>query len=101
VPIRISTDDDSRAEVAWLCDDDWRLPSQLSTLEAWLAQNRANLPKARYTADVGFSPRPDAAGGGGAISPDMMRTMADLGITLFLSEYPAMEDDGDESTRKA
>ena len=62
---------DARQCVAWLCDDDWSLPSQVLALEAWLAQNSATLSKGGYTADIGFSPRADAAGGGAAISPIM------------------------------
>jgi hypothetical protein len=101
VPIKIYTDDEARAEVAWLCDDDWRLPSQVSALQAWLTQNTASLGGLRYIADIGFSPRPDPGGGGASISPEMMRNMAELGITLFLSEYPAMDDGNCESTHKA
>jgi hypothetical protein len=100
VPIKISTDDAARSEVAWLCNDDWRLSSQISELQTWLVQNGAGLPEGRYTADVGFSPRADAAGGGGAIPPEMMRTMADLSMTLFLSEYPVIQDDVLRATRK-
>lgn len=82
----------SNEEVAWLCDSNWRLPDQVSALEAWLNENKATLKTGRYGADVGFSVREDAFGGGAVISPEMMRTMADLGMSLFLSEYPS----GDE-----
>jgi hypothetical protein len=93
MPIKIQTDDTARSEVAWLCDDDWSLPSQVLALEAWLAKNNSTFTKGGHIADIGFSPRPDAAGGGAAISPQMMRALADLGITLFLSEYPPIQDD--------
>jgi hypothetical protein len=59
------------------------------------------LPKGDYSADIGFAPRPDAAGGGAAITPEMMRSMVEVGMTLFFSEYPEMEHDSDESTSKA
>jgi hypothetical protein len=78
--------------IAWLCDDNWRLPDQAEALEAWLAQNRATLKPDDYVADIGFTPREGALGGGAAISLEMMRTMADLGISLFLSEYPSSSD---------
>lgn len=78
--------------IAWLCEDCWRLPDQAEALEAWLMDNRAILKADDYVADIGFTPREDALGGGAAISPEMMRTMADLGISLFLSEYPASSD---------
>ena len=92
MPIKIYTQDDAATEIAWLCDDDWQLPTQVSALEAWLAQNSATFSNGRYIADIGFSVRSDATGGGAALSPQMMRVMADLGITLFLSEYPAVQD---------
>src|SRR6476469_7783008 len=102
MPIKIASDaDGTSTEVAWLCDDDWRLPSQISALEAWLEHDGATLPKGTYTADIGFAPRSDAAGGGGAITREMMRGMIELGMTLYLSEYPEMGTDSDESTPKA
>ena len=102
MPIKIASDaDGTSTEVAWLCDDDWRLPSQISALEGWLGGDGARLPKGTYTADIGFAPRPDAGGGGGAITLEMMRRMTELGMTLYLSEYPEMERDSDESTPKA
>ena len=92
MPINIYSQDDSRDKVAWLCDDNWRLPDQAEALEAWLTDNCAKLQPGRYIADIGFTPREDASGGGAAISPEMMRTMADLGMSLFLSEYQCSSD---------
>ena len=93
MPINIFSLDDSREKVAWLCDNNWRLPDQTEALEAWLSEHLATLKPGRYIADIGFTPREDALGGGAAISPEMMRTMADLGISLFLSEYPSSSSD--------
>ena len=89
---RVTPEGQKNERIAWLCDDNWRLPDQAEALEAWLAANRATLKPDEYVADIGFTQREDASGGGAAISPEMMRTMADLGMSLFLSEYP----DGDE-----
>ena len=89
---RVTPEGQKNERLAWLCDDNWRLPDQAEALEAWLAANRATLKPDEYVADIGFTQREDALGGGAAISPEMMRTMADLGMSLFLSEYP----DGDE-----
>jgi len=86
---RVTRDGQENESVAWLCDDSWRLPEQAEALETWLTENRSTLKPARYVADIGFTPREDASGGGTAITPDMMRTMAGLGMSLFLSEYPA------------
>jgi hypothetical protein len=89
MPINIySQDSDLADQLAWLCDDNWRLPDQVDALEAWLNQNKSRIPPGHYVADIGFTLRPDASGGGAALSPEMMRTMADLGMSLFLSEYP-------------
>jgi hypothetical protein len=79
--------------IAWLCDDNWRLPDQAEAPEAWLAQNSVSLKPDEYVADIGFTPREEASGGGAAISPQMMRTMADLGMSLFLSEYSGGGED--------
>ena len=88
MPINIySQEPDSPDRIAWLCDGNWRLPDQAAALEAWLTEHRATLKPGRYIADIGFSLREDALGGGAAISPEMMRMMSDLGMSLFLSEY--------------
>jgi hypothetical protein len=100
VPISIYRDDDSRAEVAWLCDDDWELPSQVAALRAWLAESAPAVGSGPYIADIGFSVRADAVAGGSALSPEMMRRMVDCGITLLLSEYSALKDDGEQSPKK-
>ena len=93
MPINFSSrDQDGPDSVAWLCDGNWRLPDQAEALDAWLAEHSATLKPGRYIADIGFSPRDNALGGGAAISPEMMRTMADLGMALFLSEYPLTSD---------
>ena len=89
---RVTAEGRKNEEIAWLCDDNWRLPDQAEALEAWLSEHRSTLMPDRYIADIGFSLREDASGGGAAISPEMMRTMADLGISLFLSEYPATDE---------
>ncbi len=76
---------------AHLSDNDWELPSQIETLEAWLKENLDNLNSGTYVADLGFSPREGACGGGGVLSVEAMSIMVKLGITLFLSEYPPFE----------
>jgi hypothetical protein len=89
---RVTPKGQKNETIACLCDGNWRLPDQTEALEAWLVKNSAALKPDRYIADIGFSPREDALGGGAAISPGMMRTMASLGISLFLSEYPATDE---------
>ena len=93
MPVNIYSKDDPHDRLAWLCDKDWNLPTQVCALEEWLSKNKVGIKSGRYIADIGFCVREDAAGGGSVISPDMMRTMAELGMSLFLSEYR----DGDET----
>lgn len=83
----VTSGDKDNESVAWLCDENWRLPDQVAALEDWLVQTGSKLAKGEYVADIGFSPRDDAGGGGASMSPEMMRSMADLGMSLFLSEY--------------
>jgi hypothetical protein len=98
MPVKVYVDYDNHAEVAWLCDDIWHLSEQVDALAAWLQQNHSTLDRGRYIADIGFSPRPDAAGGGAAISPEILRTMGEVGMSLFLSEYPPFIESDDRAT---
>jgi hypothetical protein len=88
MPIKIYSADAPYDELAWLCDDDWELPSQLVALVAWLHERAPRIPPGRYVADVGFAPRPGAAGGGTALKPETLKLLGDLGMSLRLSEYP-------------
>ncbi|MEM9597878.1 MAG: hypothetical protein AAGD06_26660 [Acidobacteriota bacterium] len=96
ISIREKTEQGPR-RIDWLCDDEWNLIPQLEALGRWLRTQGAELKPGDYWADVGFSPRPGAAGGGGLVSLDMMRTLIEIGMSLYLSEYPPFEDDEDGS----
>jgi len=92
MPIKISDhlnkDDNGKSTViAWLLPDNWRLPDQMKAFESWLQENRSLAPS-KYSADIGFSPREDALGGGGKVSIESMEIMLRLGLELYLSEYP-------------
>lgn len=87
MPIKIYPEGKPADETAWLCGGDWSLLSQVAALEAWLGENKARVKSGRYIVDIGFKVRKGAFGGGAGISPEMMRTMADLGMFLYLSEY--------------
>lgn len=41
--------------------------------------------------DIGFSPRPDALGGGPVISRKLMQACLKANLELFFSEYPKAE----------
>ncbi len=73
--------------IAQLCDDEWELPGQVDDLERWLKANQQTLSKGRYVADIGFQIRPNATGGGGVISTEMIRILNNLGMEIYLSEY--------------
>lgn len=88
----ISAEDRKGNELDWLCDESWRLPDQLNMLEEWLAKNKSR-PKGFYAADIAFSPREDAFGGGGVISLRSMSIMVAIGMQLYLSEYPEGSDE--------
>ena len=97
MPIRIDrlgTDGQDNETVAWLCDGCLRLPEpdQGEAFAAWLAEHGPALPAGEYVVDIGFAPRDDAAGGGAACSAAVLRRMADLGMALYLSEYPVGDD---------
>ena len=90
MPIKIYNEE-NQEEIAWLCDTDWELPTQISELESWLNNDGINLRKGKYVADIGFDIRKDANGGGGIINSKMMKIMADIGMEIYLSEYPKMK----------
>jgi hypothetical protein len=88
MPINIYSQDRTNTDpIAWLCDDEWELPGQFHELERWLKANQQALDKGKYVADIGFQIRPNATGGGGVISTEMIRILNDLGMEIYLSEY--------------
>ena len=91
MPIKIFKSGESDEEIAWLCDDDWELPIQISALERWLQAN-ASLEPNNYVADIGYSVRKDASGGGGVFTLDMMRVFVTIGMEVYFSEYPWGDD---------
>lgn len=60
---------------------------------AWLEDNSQNLEPAEYVADIGIGWRRDASGGGPVLEPETLRRMADLGMSLFISEYAGFTDE--------
>ena len=74
-------------EIAYLDEDIWDLPTQLNTLELWVTENQMTLNEGPYVADIGFSVRKNASGGGATLSPSAMKLFAELKITIYFSEY--------------
>lgn len=87
MPIVIYRTNKPTEKLASLCDDCWDLPTQVAELEKWLEENNHKISPDNYVADIGFTQREDAGGGGAAISPETMGIMAKAGMWLYLSEY--------------
>jgi hypothetical protein len=88
MPINLYVDDKQRTNLAWLCDESWDLPEQIDALEKWVKNNSSSLKNGRFIADIGFSIRKNAGGGGAVLSSESMRLLANHEITIFFSEYP-------------
>ncbi|MBB1390075.1 hypothetical protein ACRN9Z_19315 [Shewanella frigidimarina] len=85
--IYVKREEDNQ-HITWIAKGEWELPSQILNLEKWLIENESKLPPSNYIADIGFSMRNNACGGGAILSVRAMAIMAKLGIKLYLSEYP-------------
>jgi len=98
VPINLidfsnSKEGEKGVPIGHLCEDEWEIPKQITALEDWLNQNMGKIQKGHYVADLGYSPREGALGGGVALSTETMEMMVSIGMELFLSEYPPFEDE--------
>ena len=89
MPIKIYEASNPDNEIAWLANDEWEMPAQISALRNWLANEANKLSSEKHIADLGYSPRKNAAGGGEVIDIEMMESMVRLRIELHLSEYPS------------
>jgi hypothetical protein len=94
---RVTSDDKPNEAVAWLCDGDWLISSQVDALAEWLNRDGSGLPKGKYVADIGFCWRRDASAGGPVLDVATMRRMVDIGMDLFLSEYSGFADEGNSA----
>ncbi len=83
---------DRGISIGHLCEEAWDMPTQITALECWLKKNRNKIIKGSYVADVGYSPREGALGGGVALTIDTMNIMVAIGMELYLSEYPPFDD---------
>ena len=79
--------------IAELCGEHWEMPIQIDALEVWLLKEGHAYPKGIYTADLGYSPREGACGGGTVLKCKAMKIMVSIGMDLYLSEYPAHEEE--------
>jgi hypothetical protein len=91
---RVTSDDKPNEAVAWLCDGDWLISSQVDALAEWLSRDGSGLPEGKYVADIGFCWRRDASAGGPVLDVATMQRMVNMGMDLFLSEYSGFADEG-------
>ena len=95
---RVAPEGEENEQVAWLCDDEWRLTQQSEALSAWLQVEGMKLKPDRYIANIGYSWRRDACSGGPVFTPETLRRLADLGMSLHISEYAGFTDEMDKET---
>ena len=95
---RVAPQGEENEKIAWLCDGEWRLTPQSEALSEWLQVESAKLKPGQYIANIGFSWRRDACSGGPAFSPVTLRRLADLGMSLYISEYAGFADEMDEES---
>lgn len=86
MPIHLYTEKD-RTSLKELHIEEWDLPTQLDKLEQWVLANRSLLINGPYVADVGFMVRKETSGGGAVLSPEAMKVMADVKMSIYFSEY--------------
>jgi hypothetical protein len=99
MPVSIYRVDGQKNEtIAWLCPDEWQLTPQSEALAIWLRTEGASLARDDYVANISFSWRRDACSGGPAFEPDTLRRMADLGMSLLISEYAGFADKMESDT---
>ena len=80
--------DNKRIAFLHLGSDVWDLPSLFKVFEQWLDSLDNNWQSdIHWIADIGFSPRDDACGGGPIISRQIMQICIDRNIEIYLSEY--------------
>ena len=88
-----SEEGDKGVDLGGLCEGKWEMPEQIEALEKWLKENKDKLKPGKYIADLGYSPREGALGGGTVLTTEAMQIMVNIGMDLYLSEYPAIEDE--------
>ncbi len=73
--------------------DSWDLRTQIEALEEWMCANGTSLdPSSEWVADVGFTVRLTALGGGPPLSRKLMELCIAQNLEIFLSEYGAASE---------
>ena len=74
-----------------LAGDSWDLREQMETLQEWMSNNTLD-PSSEWIADIGFTTRLNATGGGPAINRELMQLCLASNLEIFLSEYGTESD---------
>ena len=80
-------EDGNRFEKFHLGKDEWELPKLFKEFENWLSNNVDSIEQGSWIADIGFSPREGACGGGPVISTEIMASCLKIDMAIYLSEY--------------
>lgn len=77
----------NRLEKFHIGKDEWELPELFKEFEKWLSDNVGTIEPGEWIADIGFSPRKGASGGGPIISTEVMSSCLKIGMAIYLSQY--------------
>lgn len=80
-------------DIAFLCENEWLLGVQVDRFEEWLLAHASDLEPGVYDVNIGFKWRRSAGTGGPVLSASMLKQMADLGMSLYLSEWNGFADE--------
>ena len=94
-------DDRDVEDVAWLCGEEWELGPQVYALQEWLSASGRAMQPAEYVADIGFKWRRDGGSGGPVLEPPAMRIAADIGMSIYFSEYAGFSDGLEDETERS
>ncbi|MFN9419036.1 MAG: hypothetical protein ACK578_16305 [Pirellula sp.] len=68
--------------------DSWDLRTQIESLENWMAKHSDSLDnRFNWVADIGFTSRADATGGGPPLTIRLMTACVNANLEIYLSEY--------------
>jgi hypothetical protein len=68
--------------------DSWDLRTQIESLEEWMAKHGDSLDnRFNWVADIGFTSRMDATGGGPPLTVRLMTACVNANLEIYLSEY--------------
>ena len=96
MPINIYYETKEENRIDWLCDGEWELPEQLYSIEEWIKANKSLMTGEKIIADIGFSVRNNASGGGGILSSKTMRDAGEINMDIYFSEYRDQLNETDE-----